>query len=176
MNGKELLSFQVNGDAQQVAVQHQQTLLEVLRDELDLTGTKRGCDDASCAACTVLVDGEPVLACVFLALLAEGAAVTTVENFNNDERLSALQSALVESGGLQCGYCTPGIIMTAAALVERGDTLTEAAARQALAGNLCRCTGYTPIVEAVREAAQRLQRSERISPPATVNPPDRSLS
>ena len=160
MNGKELLSFRINGDPHQVAVRPEQTLLEVVRDDLGLTGTKRGCDDASCGACTVLVDGEPVLSCVQLALLTDGAAITTIESAAEDRQLSAVQDSLVAEGGLQCGYCTPGMVLTTHALLRRVPDPDNETIRVGLSGNLCRCTGYLRIVEAVRHAAE---------PFATVN-------
>lgn len=153
MNGKELLSFRINGDPQQVAVRPEQTLLEVVRDGLGLTGTKRGCDDASCGACTVLVDGEPVFSCVQLALLTDGAAITTIEGAAGDPQLSGVQDSLVMTGGLQCGYCTPGMVLTTHALLSRDPSPDDQTIRTGLSGNLCRCTGYLRIVEAVRQAA-----------------------
>ena len=117
MSGKEILSFRVNGVPRQAAARGNQTLLDVLREDLALTGTKEGCDDASCGACTVLVDGKPVLACTHMGLLVEGAEVTTIEGVAEDGTLSVVQEALVENGGLQCGYCTPGIDLAAHSLI-----------------------------------------------------------
>ena len=176
MFGKEILSFRVNGVPRQAAVRANQTLLEVLREDLGLTGTKEGCDDASCGACTVLLDGKPVISCVHVALLAEGVDVTTIEGVAQDGQLSAVQEALIESGGLQCGYCTPGMVLAAHSLLaatSQAATSQEVAAsgegacasdgppdrdaiREGLSNNLCRCTGYERIARAVELAASRL--------------------
>ncbi len=171
MFGKEILSFGVNGVPRQAAVRANQTLLEVLREDLGLTGTKEGCDDASCGACTVLLDGKPVISCVHVALLAEGAEVTTIEGVARNGQLSAVQEALIESGGLQCGYCTPGMVLAAHSLLAattHAATSQEETARAAdgpldrdtiregLSNNLCRWTGYERIVRAVELAASRL--------------------
>jgi aerobic-type carbon monoxide dehydrogenase small subunit (CoxS/CutS family) len=153
MAGRQVLSIQVNGDPYEVAARANETLLDLLRDGLGLTGTKRGCDDASCGACTVLVDGRPVLSCIQLAQLCEDAAVTTIEGAGRDRRLRALQEALVDEGGLQCGYCTPGIVLAAGALLASNPGADEEAVRAGLSNNLCRCTGYLPIVAAVRKVA-----------------------
>jgi aerobic-type carbon monoxide dehydrogenase small subunit (CoxS/CutS family) len=158
MSGKEALRIRVNGEPAELQIAPHRTLLEVLREDLGLTGAKRGCDDGSCGACTVLVDGEPRLACLSLALLVDGAAVTTIEGIASDGRLSALQEAFLTTGGLQCGYCTPGMVLAAEAHLRSSLELTDEAIREGLAGNLCRCTGYAPIAEAVRRAA--LERQE----------------
>ncbi len=162
---KEILSFRVNGVPRQAAVRANQTLLEALREELGLTGTKEGCDDASCGACTVLLDGKPIISCAHLALLAEGASVTTIEGAARDGRLAAVQDALIENGGLQCGYCTPGMVLTAHALLDGSAREGESASgrrpdrdaiHEGLSNNLCRCTGYERIARAVELAASRL--------------------
>ena len=166
MFGKEILSFRVNGVPRQAAVRGNETLLEVLRDDLGLTGTKEGCDDASCGACTVLVDGRTVLSCAHLALLVEGADVTTIEGVARDGKLSVVQDALVENGGLQCGYCTPGMVLAAQSLLDgmlqaeraAGTPIDRDAIREGLSNNLCRCTGYDRIARAVELAAARLGR------------------
>ena len=134
------------------------TLLRVLRDDLGRTGTKEGCDDSECGACMVLIDGRPVNSCSFLALQAAGRAVTTVEGLGGPNgELHPLQRAFVEGGGIQCGFCTPGMLVSASALLATEPDPSDDAIRDALAGNLCRCTGYQPIVAAVRRAAAELR-------------------
>ena len=151
---KRLLSLVVNGRAREDAAAGDRLLLDYLRDDLRLTGTKRGCDGGECGACTVLVDGEPVLACITLALRCEGRRVETIEGVARDGRMSRLQRAFHERLGTQCGYCTPGMIMAAEALLRRDPAPSSDAIREALSGNLCRCTGYVKIIEAVQAAAQ----------------------
>jgi carbon-monoxide dehydrogenase small subunit len=148
------LRFMVNGEAHVLEVPAHATLLGVLRDELGLTGTKEGCNEGECGACTVLMDGKAVDSCLVMALAAAGSEIRTVEGLSAaDGTLSALQRAFVESGGVQCGFCTPGFLMTLTALLEENPDPSEDEVRQAVAGNICRCTGYTQIVEAVRSAA-----------------------
>jgi carbon-monoxide dehydrogenase small subunit len=154
MPAKEILRLVVNGDPHELAASPHETLLDVLREGLDLTGTKRGCDDASCGACTVLVDGRAVLSCIRLALTCEDALVATIEGAARDARLGEIQEALVREGGLQCGYCTPGIVLAAHALLLERPEADEDAVRAGLANNLCRCTGYLPIIRAVRAVAR----------------------
>lgn len=149
-----LLQITVNGRRQKVAARDSATLLEVLRDSLQLTGTKQGCDGGECGACTVLVDGEPRLACITLAASVEARKVETIEALAQQGRLSALQRAFHEKLGAQCGFCTPGMVMAAEALLRREPHPTETQIRDALAGNLCRCTGYVKIVESVQTAAE----------------------
>jgi carbon-monoxide dehydrogenase small subunit len=136
------------------------TLLRVLRDDLGRTGTKEGCDDSECGACIVLVDGRPVNSCSYLALQAAGRSITTVEGLaGSGGELHPLQRAFVEGGGIQCGFCTPGMLVSAAALLAHDPDPTEDAIRDALAGNLCRCTGYQPIVAAVHRAAAEMREA-----------------
>jgi carbon-monoxide dehydrogenase small subunit len=150
--------LRVNGDVRECAVTPSTTLLEALRYGLGLTGSKQGCDKGDCGACTVVVDGEPVLACISLALAYhDGPAVTTIEGLARAGRPHPLQDALDETGGAQCGFCTPGILMSAWALLERDTSPSRAAILTSLSGNLCRCTGYTKIIEAVERAAARLR-------------------
>ncbi|MCL4740027.1 MAG: 2Fe-2S iron-sulfur cluster binding domain-containing protein [Burkholderiaceae bacterium] len=149
-----LLQITVNGRRQKVAARDSATLLEVLRDSLQLTGTKQGCDGGECGACTVLVDGEPRLACITLAASVESRKVETIEALAQQGRLSALQRAFHEKLGAQCGFCTPGMVMAAEALLRREPHPTETQIREALSGNLCRCTGYVKIVESVQTAAE----------------------
>ncbi len=150
---KDLLNLTINAERRTVAVDHSKTLLEVLREDLDLTGTKHGCELGECGACTVLVDGEPIVSCLMLAVDAVGREVTTIEGLMEGTSPHPLQIAFAERGGSQCGYCTPGMILTAAALLERSPDPTRDEIKQALAGNLCRCTGYTKIIDAVEAAA-----------------------
>jgi 2-isopropylmalate synthase len=155
-----ILHILVNGDRRAVGVPAHWTLLEALRYGLGLTGSKQGCDKGDCGACTVLIDGDPVLSCITPAWEAEGRAVTTVEGVASAHGLHPLQEALEITGGAQCGFCTPGVIMSAYALLQRDVAPDDDAIRDALAGNLCRCTGYTKIFEAVRIAADRLQEGK----------------
>lgn len=152
---KRLVALTVNGERHEVAIAEHATLLEVLREELGLTGTKHGCEAGECGVCTLLVDGVPWLACLTLAVEAEGKEVTTVEGLAAAGRPGYLQAAFAELGAAQCGYCTPGIQASARALLDANPAPTEAEVRQALAGNLCRCTGYGKIIEAVLLAAER---------------------
>ena len=150
---KRILSLTVNGRRREDAVADQTLLLDYLRDALGLTGTKRGCDGGECGACTVLVDGKPRLACITLASSCEGKRVDTIEAQASDGRLSRLQEAFHRKLGTQCGFCTPGMIMAAESLLRTNPAPSEAEIREALGGNLCRCTGYVKIVEAVQAAA-----------------------
>ena len=148
----------VNGEAAEALFAPYKTLLEVLREDLALTGTKHGCELGECGACTVLVDGEPQLSCLVLALECEGRSVQTIEGLARGPQLHPLQAAFADFGGSQCGYCTPGVIMTAKALLDREPNPTKQAIKEATAGNLCRCTGYQQIVEAIEDAADRLRK------------------
>lgn len=152
---KHDISLTVNGEPYAIIVESHHTLLQVLREQLVLTGTKNGCDSGECGACTVLFDGEPVNACLVLAPEADGHEIITVEGLTKDGQLDPVQEALVETGGIQCGFCTPGVVISAYALLKRNPDPTEAEIREALVGNLCRCTGYTRIVQAVQRAARR---------------------
>ena len=147
------LTFAVNGVAYDEEIEPHRTLLSVLRTELGLTGTKEGCDDSECGACMVLIDGRPVNSCSFLALQAGGRKVLTVEGLSTDRILHPLQSAFLGEGGVQCGFCTPGMLMSAKALLDHNPHPTEAEVKRSLGGNLCRCTGYSGIVRAVMTAA-----------------------
>ncbi len=150
-------SLTVNGESRTVAFAVHHTLLEVLREELGLTGTKHGCELGECGTCTVLVDGQPVLSCLALAAEMEGRAIETVEGLQQGNELHPLQSAFADLGAAQCGYCTPGILMTAKALLAENPRPDRPEIRAALAGNLCRCTGYIKILEAVEGAAAKLR-------------------
>lgn len=146
-------TLHVNETAYEVDLDHGRTLLSVLRLELGLTGTKEGCDDSECGACMVLIDGQPVNSCSYLALQADGRAVTTVEGLAAGGELHPLQQAFLEHGGVQCGFCTPGMLISATALLSANPDPTEDEVRAGLSGNLCRCTGYVGIVAAVRAVA-----------------------
>ena len=148
------VTLSVNGRAREEAVEDNLLLLDYLRERRGLTGTKRGCDGGECGACTVLIDGEPRLSCLTLAASCEGRAVETIESQNSRGTLSVLQRAFHEKLGTQCGFCTPGMIMAAEALLRRNARPEEAEIREALGGNLCRCTGYVKIIEAVKEAVR----------------------
>jgi carbon-monoxide dehydrogenase small subunit len=149
------ITVTVNGLEEYVDVPSNMTLLGMLRDKLALTGTKNGCEAGECGACTVLVDGEPVNSCMMLAVEVDGRQVTTVEGLAPGGQLSRLQEAFVEHNAVQCGFCTPGVLISAHALLERNPHPTEEETRAALVGNLCRCTGYLRIVQAVQAAADR---------------------
>ena len=157
----EPLELTVDGVVLSALVEPGRSLLRVLRDDLGRTGTKEGCDDSECGACMVLVDGRPVNSCSFLALQAAGRRVTTVEGLAGpDGELHPLQRAFLEGGGIQCGFCTPGMLISAAALLAEDPDPSEDAIRDGLAGNLCRCTGYQPIIRAVQRAAAELRAPE----------------
>ncbi len=143
----------VNGEARRVTVPSSMTLLQMLREELALTGTKNGCAAGECGACTVLMNGEPVNSCMVLAVECEGSEIVTVESLSRGGRLDPIQEAIIRLGGVQCGFCTPGVLMSARGLLNRNPDPSEEEIREAMVGNLCRCTGYFPIVRAVREAA-----------------------
>jgi len=150
------LALTVNGERTQLLVPVHKTLLEVLREDMGLTGTKHGCELGECGTCTVLVDGKPQLSCLLLPIQIEGRAVTTIEGMADRSRLHPLQQAFAELGAAQCGYCTPGILLAARSLLESNATPSRAEIREALAGNLCRCTGYVKILQAVELAAERM--------------------
>jgi carbon-monoxide dehydrogenase small subunit len=145
----------VNGNLEQVIVPSNMTLLRMLRETLSLTGTKNGCSAGECGACTVLLNGEPVNSCMILAVECEGAKIVTVEGLASDKRLDPIQEAMIQEGGVQCGFCTPGVLMSARALLDRSPNPSEDEIRRALVGNLCRCTGYTRIFESVKKAAKK---------------------
>jgi carbon-monoxide dehydrogenase small subunit len=147
------ITLKVNGSWETANVPGNITLLEMLRDTLVLTGTKNGCSAGECGACTVMLDGEPVNSCMVLAVEADGHEVVTVEGLAHDGQLDPIQRAFIEAGGTQCGFCTPGILISARALLNRNPSPTEYEIRDALVGNLCRCTGYLRIIEAVKQAA-----------------------
>jgi len=154
------VTLRINGEECENSFAPYKTLLELLREDAGLTGTKHGCELGECGACAVLIDGEPLLSCLKLGIECEGAEITTVEGLANNAELHPLQEAFAELGGSQCGYCTPGILVTAKALLDREPNPSRERIKEALSGNLCRCTGYLQIYESVEEAMLRLGKSE----------------
>lgn len=153
-NPKRLIALCVNGNEYEIAVRPNRTLLEVLREDLRLTGTKEGCDDGVCGSCTVLLDGLPIRSCLCLAVEAQGKAITTIEGLAEGHQLHPVQQAFVDQGAIQCGYCSPGMILTAKALLDQNPQPTEEEIKKAISGNFCRCTGYNKIVAAIQTAGQ----------------------
>lgn len=153
---RQIISLNVNGDDYELAVRPNRTLLEVLREDLMLTGTKEGCEDGSCGTCTVLLDGAPVRSCMLLAVDVAGRHVVTIEGLASDNELHPVQKAFVEYGAIQCGYCSPGMILTAKALLDTNPNPTEEEIKLAISGNLCRCTGYNKIVSAIKIAGENI--------------------
>ena len=163
MNGSErreervrIIHLTVNEEEHSILIEDRETLLEVLRDKLSLTGTKEGCGTGECGSCTVLLDGEPVLACLTLAIEAEGKGITTIEGLAKAGRLTPVQKAFIEYGAVQCGFCTPGMILSATALLAKNPSATREEIQKALEGNLCRCTGYNKIIEAIEKVRDTL--------------------
>lgn len=152
--GFHRINLAVNGRQEQVDISANMTLLDMLRDELVLTGTKNGCAAGECGACTVLMNGEPVNSCLVLAVECDGAEIVTVEGLSRDSQLDPIQKAIIDAGGVQCGFCTPGILIASRALIDRNPKPSQRDIQAALVGNLCRCTGYMRIIEAVQEAAR----------------------
>ena len=151
---KHTANLIINGEPHEVVVESRETLLDVMREKLLLTGTKKGCDEGDCGACTVLMDGSPVNSCLVLAVEADGKEILTIEGLAHGSELHPLQEAFVKRGSVQCGYCTPGMLMSAKALLDENSDPTEEEIKQAIAGNLCRCTGYVKIIDAIKEAAR----------------------
>jgi len=151
---KHILTFTLNGELVQALTDDNETLLDFLRNDRNLTGTKKGCEEGECGACTVLIDDDPVTSCLILAREVEGKNVTTIEGLGKDGKLDPLQQAFIDKWALQCGYCTPGMIMSAKALLDHNPHPSEHEIRDAIAGNLCRCTGYAKIVEAIDSVAK----------------------
>lgn len=150
-----MIRLRINGEEHELEISANETLLEVLRERLGLTGTKEGCQDGSCGACTILLDGKPARACLILAVEAEGKDILTIEGLSRGNKLHPIQEAFINHGGIQCGFCTPGMILTAKALIDSNPEPTEAEVKEAISGNLCRCTGYTKIVESIIAATKR---------------------
>ncbi|MBA3035833.1 MAG: (2Fe-2S)-binding protein [Desulfobacterium sp.] len=151
---KQLIELKVNGESYEAAIDPHRTLLEVLRENVGMTGSKEGCDLGACGACTVIIDGKAVLACLTLALDARGKEITTIEGLAKDGKLHPLQQNFVDYGATQCGFCTPGAIMSAKALLDENPKPTVAEIKRGVSGNLCRCTGYTKIIEAIEVTAK----------------------
>ncbi|MBT3215207.1 MAG: (2Fe-2S)-binding protein [Deltaproteobacteria bacterium] len=157
---KKIISFTVNGAKQELYLDTRKTLLKMLREDLELMGVHLGCGGGDCGACTVLLNGEPVTSCLVLAVDCEGAEITTVEGVQQNGELHPLQQSMIEKGGIQCGFCTPGMVMNSLALLRENPQPTETEVRQALSGNLCRCTGYAKIVEAVLDVGNAMTNSK----------------
>ena len=155
---KTLITLSVNGMEHELAVEPNRTLLDVLRYDLELTGTKKGCDVGECGSCTVILNGKPVNACLVLAIQANGAEILTIEGLKPSQGLHPLQQAFVDKGAIQCGFCTPGMLLSASSLLKQNPNPTEEEIRTALSGNLCRCTGYQKIVEAIQSIAKGDER------------------
>jgi carbon-monoxide dehydrogenase small subunit len=154
---KHLIELNVNDEIHEVLIEPRTTLLQVLREHLDLTGTKKGCDIGECGACTVLIDGKPTVSCLTLAIKVQGKKILTIEGLSKNGRLHPLQQAFIDHFAVQCGFCTPGMILSAKALLDRNPHPTEEEIREAISGNLCRCTGYVKIIEAIMAAANYQQ-------------------
>jgi aerobic-type carbon monoxide dehydrogenase small subunit (CoxS/CutS family) len=168
---RQVVALDVNGERTELLLPVHKTLLEVLREDMQLTGTKHGCELGECGTCTVLVDGKPELSCLVLPVQVEGRAITTIEGMATGSQLHPLQQAFVELGAAQCGYCTPGILLAAKSLLESNGSPTRDAIREALAGNLCRCTGYSKILDAVELAANRIKASSPLAGDVVSSPP-----
>lgn len=155
---KRLITLSVNGREYEIAVEPNRTLTQALREDLGLLGTKEGCGVGDCGACTVIMDGAPVNSCLVLAVQAGGSRITTIEGVAEGDRLHPIQQAFVDFGAIQCGFCTPGMVLTAKDLLEKNPDPTEHQIREGLSGNLCRCTGYQKIVEAVQEVSKAMKK------------------
>jgi len=155
---KELINLTINDQKYEVAVAPNQTLLHVIRYQLELTGTKKGCELGDCGSCTVIMDDKPVNSCLVLAMQAVGKDIKTIESLETDQGLHAVQKAFVEKQGVQCGFCTSGMILSAKSLLDKNTTPTELEIRKALSGNLCRCTGYQKIIESVQTASEEISK------------------
>jgi carbon-monoxide dehydrogenase small subunit len=155
---KHLIRLKVNGEAEEIAVEPRKTLLDVIRNDIGLTGTKKGCDMGECGACTVLLDGKAVCSCLVLGVEAEGKEIITIEGLAKGTNLDPLQEAFIKHGAIQCGFCTPGMIITARSLLDENPTPTEEEVRETICGNFCRCTGYVKIVEAILDATNSEKR------------------
>ncbi len=155
---KQLMRFNVNGAIYEEEIDHRRTLLEVLRESLGLLGTHKGCDEGHCGACTVLIDGKAVNSCLVLAINVQGKKITTIEGLAQEGKLHPVQEAFVESGAIQCGFCSPGMIMVTKAFLDQHPNPTEEEAKRAISGNLCRCTGYFQIIDAVMKAAEKMRK------------------
>ena len=155
------INFSLNGKEYEVLVEPNKTLIQMIREDFRLTGTKHGCGVGDCGSCTVLVNGDPINSCLALAASVDGCEVVTIEGLADGKELHPIQASFVEKGAIQCGFCSPGMILSSKALLETNPNPTEADIRQALSGNLCRCTGYQKIVEAVADSAQKIQEGSK---------------
>lgn len=153
-----LVNLKINGEAYELNVKPNTLLLDLIRDEIGLTGTKRGCDTGECGACTVLIEGKPVNSCLVLAVEADGKNILTIEGLIENGKLHPIQEAFIEEGAVQCGFCTPGMILSAKALLDTNPNPKEEEIKKAIAGNLCRCTGYTKIIKAIISAAKKMKK------------------
>ena len=155
---KQLMRFNVNGVIYEEEIDHRRTLLEVLREHFGLLGTHKGCDEGQCGACTVLIDGKAANSCLVLAASVQGRKITTIEGLAQGEKLHPVQEAFVEAGAIQCGFCTPGMIMISKAFLDKNPNPIEEEAKMAISGNLCRCTGYFQIIDAIMKAAEKMRK------------------
>jgi carbon-monoxide dehydrogenase small subunit len=153
-----LINLKINGETYKFNIKPNTLLLDLIRDEIGLTGTKRGCDTGECGACTVLIDGKPVNSCLVLAVEANGKNILTIEGLAENGQLHPLQEAFIEEGAVQCGFCTPGMLLSAKALLDANSNPKEEEIKKAIAGNLCRCTGYIKIIKAITSAAEKMKR------------------
>ncbi len=153
---KREIKFKINGEDVVLSIKPNKTLLEMIREDLKLTGTKEACDHGECGACTVLLNGIPVNSCLVLAMEAHGKEITTIEGLKQNDRLDPVQEAFIQNTGMQCGFCTPGMIMSARALLNRNPRPSDEEIKEAIAGNLCRCTGYTKIFESIKDASSKI--------------------
>ena len=158
---KQIAKFTVNGESHEIMIEPSITLLDVLRDDIGLTGTKCGCGAGDCGACTVLIDGKPTLSCLTLAIAARERNILTIEGLADGNNLHPIQKAFLEYGGLQCGFCTPGMILSTKALLDENPNPTKEEVKAGLAGNLCRCTGYVKIIDAVMAAAEMMRKGDK---------------
>ena len=155
---KQLMRLNVNGVIYEEEIDHRRTLLEVLREHFGLLGTHKGCDEGQCGACTVFIDGQAANSCLVLAASVQGRKITTIEGLAQGEKLHPVQEAFVETGAIQCGFCTPGMIMISKAFLDKNPNPTEEEAKMAISGNLCRCTGYFQIIDAIMKAAEKMRK------------------
>ncbi len=155
---KQVMSFKINGTIFEEEIDHRRTLLEVLRENFGLLGTHKGCDEGQCGACTILVEGKAVNSCLILAASVQGKEITTIEGLAQGDKLHPIQEEFINAGAIQCGFCTPGMILTAKAFLDKNPDPSENELRNGLCGNLCRCTGYFQIIEAVSKAAERMRK------------------
>ena len=161
MNNTLTYDLKINGEIETVTAPAQETLLTVLRERLHLTGAKRGCDQGVCGTCTVLINGEPMRGCLTIAALCEGAEITTIEGLATPEALDVVQQSFVDTGGIQCGFCSSGMILTVSSILKSNPKASEVEIREGISGNICRCTGYEKIIDAAVQAAQQINGAAR---------------